>query len=86
MDVKSKIIRIIVENSENDMIEEYLQANDDLSKIGFNSISFIKTVVDIENEFDIEFEDEALDYSLFLSLENLCKYVKNMIEDKNNYE
>lgn len=83
MELREKIIEIISANSEMDNANQYLHENDDLTKLGMNSISFIKMVVEIEGEFGFEFEDEALDYNKFTSLNLLCDYVKEMMR-KNN--
>lgn len=48
-----------------------------------NSISFISMVVKLEAEFGFEFEDEALDYNKFTSLNLLCNYVEDMMRVNN---
>ncbi|MFQ9799140.1 MAG: hypothetical protein ACLR23_09645 [Clostridia bacterium] len=40
---------------------------------------FIKIIIGIENQFNIEFDDEALDYSKFVSMENLIYYVQEKL-------
>jgi len=79
MNTKGKIIRIITELS----YELGLDINgfsNDLSKLGLDSINFIQIVVSIEEEFQIEFEDEFLDYSRYLLLEDLCEYVERQLK------
>ena len=83
MDLREKIIEIISTNCEMENVNQYLNENDDLTKLGMNSISFIKMIVEMEKEFDFEFEDEALDYNKFTSMNLLCDYVKEMMR-KNN--
>lgn len=39
-------------------IEDYLDTK--LCELGLNSVNFIKLIVGIESEFDIEFDDDAL--------------------------
>ena len=81
--MKEKIISIIAILLEDESIKEYLQEKDDLSELVLNSLNFIKLVVEIESAFDIEFEDEFLNYIEFPSLEKLCEYVeKRMKKDK----
>ncbi len=78
--MKEKIIDIIAKHSEMEDVKEYLQNNDNLEPLKINSIDFIKMVVDFETEFDIFFDDDALSYANFLSLEVLCNYIKGLIE------
>ena len=83
MDIREKIIEKISENSNIYNVNEYLHSNDDLTQLDINSISFIKLVVALEMEFDFEFEDNALDYSKFTSLNSLCCYVEEHIKINN---
>lgn len=80
MSTKEKIVDIISGLMEDETVKERLAQSDDLTQIGINSISFIKLVVELENTFDIEFEDDALDYFKFESLETLCAYVEQLKE------
>ena len=43
----------------------------DLRVLGLNSISFIKLIIAIENEFNIEMEDEYLELENFTTLQHL---------------
>ena len=55
--------------------------NDDLQQMGMNSISFIKAVVQIEDEFDIEFPDERLVISRVHTIRELCNIVIELLDD-----
>ena len=83
MEIREKIIEILSYHSEMDNVIQYLHENDDLTKLGMNSLSFIKMVVTLESEFSFEFEDEALDYNKFTSMDLLCNYVTNQMELNN---
>lgn len=83
MEIRDKIIEIISFHSDMENIHQYLNKNDDLTKLGMTSISFIKMVVDMEEEFGFEFEDEELDYSKFTSLNLLCSYMVDMMQINN---
>lgn len=50
-----------------------------LVDIGVSSITFIKTIVAIETEFDFEFDDEDLDYNKFPNIGSLVTYVQNKV-------
>ena len=83
MEIRERIIDILSVHSELGNVNQYLHENDDLSKLGMNSISFIKMVVALEGEFNFEFEDEALDYNKFASLNSLCDYVEEQMRLNN---
>lgn len=76
--VKKKIIEVINESLERD-VAEFLDDNE-LQEIGLNSVSFIKIVVKLEQIFDVEFEDDALEYFKFTYLEDLCDYVYGLLQ------
>ncbi|SHJ86906.1 acyl carrier protein [Clostridium cavendishii DSM 21758] len=76
MDIRKKIIEIIALNSDIQNVREYLENNNDLTKLAINSISFIKIVVGIEKEFDFEFDEEELDFNKYVFLNMLCNYVQ----------
>jgi len=50
--------------------------------LGINSLAFIKVVVGLENEFDIEFEDNALDSKSFTTIGSIAEYIKRMVGGK----
>ena len=81
MDTKERIINIICNNLENISINDILDNQNDLLKLGINSIVFIKIIVELEKELDIEFDDEMLDYQKFNSLDVLCDYVDKCLND-----
>lgn len=56
--------------------------SDNIAEYGFNSISFISYVVSIEVNYDIEFDEEYLNYKKFLSFSQLVDYVNNLIIEK----
>ena len=80
---QGQIIDILSVHSDLENANQYLHENDDLNKLNMNSISFIKMVVAIESEFNFEFEDEALDYNRFTSLNSLCNYVEEQMRLNN---
>lgn len=53
--------------------------SDSLLKLGLNSITFIKLVIEIEKEFDIEFDDDALDFEKYNSVDEFCNYVDKLV-------
>ncbi len=59
-----------------------LDADISLEKLGINSISFIKIIVQIETEFDIEFDQKDLKKQRFETLADIVLYVENRIANK----
>lgn len=43
--------------------------------LGIDSITFSKFIIELENYFNIFFEDEFLDYDAFSNLTNLVNYI-----------
>lgn len=78
-DIRAQLAQIIADNLEGEETLEQLKENDDLTELEINSILFIKIIIDIENQFNIEFDDEALDYSKFVSMDNLIHYVQGKL-------
>ena len=68
------VLTRIKESIENEIMDPIV-LEDDLSSIGVNSITFIKIVVDLETEFDFEFDDEMLSYKSFPTINSLVEYV-----------
>ncbi|MCT4686110.1 acyl carrier protein [Vallitalea sp.] len=53
-----------------------------LSKLGVSSIYYIRMVVGMEELFNIEFDDECLDYEKFETLSEILEYIKKKISEK----
>lgn len=77
MNTREKIIDIIAHLTNDETVRECLRDNDCLAQLDINSIKFISLVIELENEFDIEFEDEFLDYTQFHSLIRLGEYIES---------
>lgn len=52
----------------------------ELSNINIDSITFIKIVVALENEFDFEFDDDMLAIIKFPTIKSLITYIESMIK------
>ena len=53
--------------------------NDNFLKIGINSISFIKLILLVENEFDIRFDREYFSLRAIDSLKKMCNEIYKRI-------
>lgn len=55
---------------------DHIDVNSFLDTIGVNSINFIRSVLDIEGEFDFQFDIDLLGYESFGTVKELISYVK----------
>ena len=76
MNTKERAKGIIMKTLPDVDVDAVMGDSDDLGQLELNSLSFIKIIVGMEMEFNIEFEDESLDFSKFTSLGDLCEYVE----------
>jgi acyl carrier protein len=78
--ITDRVLAIIMQNLELEMDDGALDFDDDQLLIGINSINFIRTVVALETEFGIEFNDEEIDYGIFRTVNTLVEYVENQLK------
>lgn len=83
MRIREKLIELIsrVIDLEIDIVNQQLNENDNINQLGLNSIEFIKLIVFIEEEFNIEVEDEVLVSNEYASLKVLCDYVNQKLKE-----
>ncbi len=81
MDNIKLILREILKNNTDITISvEEIDANANLDEYGINSISFIKFIVAIENKFEIEFDDEKLDFKKLSTIKSLVDYITEKMQ------
>lgn len=71
-------IREKIANKIKDSIEEDVELKNETNlfdDLGVDSIMLINLIVDIEDEWDIELEDDDLDVEKLSSFDNLCNVV-----------
>lgn len=56
-----------------------IKLGNELAQYGVNSISFIRAVVVFEKKFNIEFDDENLDFNKFSTFGDLISYIDSLI-------
>lgn len=78
--IMDKLKKMVIENLEDDI--ESINLDDGIENAGINSITFVKIVVCIESEFDIEFDEDSLDLSNFPTIESLAAYVEKKLNEK----
>ncbi|MCP1132763.1 acyl carrier protein [Paenibacillus polysaccharolyticus] len=67
-------------------IEIEISMETNLIQAGVNSISFIKLVILIENEFNISFDEERLDISYFPTIKDIVGYIESELNKNNSLE
>lgn len=79
-EIINKLKEILISNLDDDnMVDVEIGLDDNLVSLGLNSITFIKVVVECEKAFDIEFDDEELDYEVFDTLEKICNCIESKV-------
>ena len=78
----TNILQTISNNLETEVSLEQLALEKDLSKYNLNSLTYIKIIVALEEEFDIEFDDDELDIKSFQTVNDLVKCTENLINKK----
>lgn len=66
----------------NSYIDKIISTDDDLRKLGINSLNFIKMIVSIEDEFGIEFPDDALCFDKYNTVIEIADLVFALLEKK----
>ena len=80
--MKNIIIRLIYDVL---MLDDNINISEatELANIPFDSLSFVKLIVELERIYNIEFEDDKLLFSEFPTIKSLIDYV--IIKSNSNY-
>lgn len=70
--IKNKLI-------ENFSVDSKIKYDDNLSDFGIDSIKIIELVVEIEETFDFEFDDEYLTYETLKNIDNITRYIETNV-------
>ena len=76
---QESIFKVILSNFEGNY-SDGISLETEFESIGIDSISFIKTVVLLESEFDFEFDDEMLLVKKFPTIRSMVDYVEQKIK------
>lgn len=79
MDIDEMVIECIKECCKKEEIE--LDCNRSLDSQGINSFIFIQVIVNLEELFHIEFEDEFLNPSNFKYVNEIADYIKQRLNN-----
>lgn len=78
-EIEQSLRKIIMELLELTKPIEEIENDEDLTKLGMNSISTIELVVEVEAKYDFEFNDEDLLVENFKTIERLATYIEKRI-------
>lgn len=79
MDIKKKIIEILERNSKLKNIDATMLDKITFNDLGVNSLNFIKIIVEIEDEFEMEFDDDQINYDLLNNINDLVSFIEEKI-------
>ncbi|MDR1002612.1 MAG: acyl carrier protein [Oscillospiraceae bacterium] len=57
-----------------------ITADSEFADLGMNSLDFIKLIVALEDVFEFEFDDEALDASSYNKISDISKYILKKVK------
>lgn len=77
-DVQKRAFEVIIANLSK-KVSDNVSLDMDFNSIGLDSITFIKTIVTLECEFDFEFDDEMLLITKFPTVKSMVEYVESKI-------
>lgn len=80
MEIREKVVEILKEVVNRTIPENWLERGGQLQELSIDSLEYIKIVVEFENIFDVEFEDEALDIVNFTNVDDICEYITKLIK------
>lgn len=73
--IEMRLVRVLKATTGKNVDDEAM-LNSDFTDLGINSLSFIKLVVAMEEEFDIEFDDTQINYELFGTVKELAAIIE----------
>lgn len=87
MDYQEKIYNILKSLIESGTVEinkgvKSLSTSDSIEELGMNSITFIKMIIEIEEEFDIEFSEDQLDARSFHTINDIIHAIIEQVEGR----
>ena len=77
--IEEKVRNIIITGNMVNRANE-IGPEDLLATFGVNSNMFIKLIVGLEKEFNIEFEDEQLDINKFRTIKNIALFIEEKLK------
>ncbi|MDD2261847.1 MAG: AMP-binding protein [Clostridia bacterium] len=76
--VRKRAFEVIIDNL-SEKVTDNVSLNMDFNSIGLDSITFIKIIITIEDEFGFEFDDEMLLITKFPTVKSMVEYVESKV-------
>ena len=73
--IRQNISRILNDTVKSNSINTDINDGIEFSGFSENSITFVMLILNIEDEYEIEFDDDDLDINKYHSLDDLAEYV-----------
>lgn len=77
-----EIIASILQKKIDITVEKDVDFSKHFVEIGLNSLLFVKLLVNIEAELDVEFDEEFINVNYVTDLNDLSSHIQRMLEDK----
>lgn len=78
--IERKVCQVISETLKMPMTPDRLRT-DGFSALEVNSMTFLLLVTGVENAFDIEFDDDEINYGMFGDFDRFCELVHKRLEE-----
>ncbi len=76
--MEEKIINLLLEVLSKDIDKNTISIDEPLTSYGINSVLFIKFVLSIEEELDIEFSEDWLSMDRFENIKSIISYIEEI--------
>ena len=80
--IKERIIKCISNVADVEIKKNIIEGYNLSEDLGFDSISIINLIVELEDEFDIEIDDNDLDFNKIAEFNYLCNIIKKQINNE----
>ncbi|BCN28794.1 hypothetical protein bsdtb5_00890 [Anaeromicropila herbilytica] len=77
--IQSRLRNVLSENVPNKQGALTISLDEPLTNIGLDSVSFVKLIVALELEFDVEFDDEYLDFKKLPTLSSMLSVIEHSL-------
>lgn len=79
-DIAERVLNVLKETLKKDYTIEQIRTNG-LASLEVNSMTFLLLITNIENEFDIEFDDDEINYEMFGDFDKFCSLIEKRMEE-----
>lgn len=80
--IRQNISKILKDTVESNSINTNINDGIEFSGLFVNSITFVMLILNIEDEYEIEFDDDDLDINKYHSLDDLAEYIYTKVNEQ----